>query len=105
MAQDVLFRYPEFCAAGCFVFSRQSLTLIFILATFYSSAWAAGDWAVLHETGSGNTCVLQSKPAPVYDGYQESIATLVVYPKSLYVVPKSVFDSSFGDLGMQMIEG
>lgn len=74
MAQDVLFRYPEFCAAGCFVLSRQSLTLIFILATFYSSAWAAGDWAVLHETGSGNTCVLQSKPAPVYDGYQESIA-------------------------------
>ena len=101
MAQEVLIRNPGSRTAGCIILSRLSPALIFFLAVS-SNAWAASDWTVLRETGADNTCVLRSKPAAVYDGYQESIATLLISPASLYVISKSVFDPTFADIGMQV---
>jgi hypothetical protein len=59
---------------------------------------AAGEWSVKPEPGKG--CILESSPASLTDGYQNTTARIRVDGKTIWVFSPSVFDASFNDIGI-----
>jgi hypothetical protein len=59
---------------------------------------AAAEWTVKPEPGKG--CILESSPASLSDGYQNTTARIRLDGKALSVTSPSVFDAGFNDIGI-----
>lgn len=61
----------------------------------------AANWEVSPEVRGGTrSCALVSAPQPVFDGYQQVQAQIVVNERTVVVRSKSVLDPGFADIGM-----
>jgi len=63
---------------------------------------AAADWAV--RPGTDSTCILESSPESLSDGYQTTTARIRLDGKRVSVTSPSVFDSGFNDIGIAVDE-
>lgn len=72
-----------------------------LLAAGAVSVAFAANWEVSPETRGGKqTCALVSAKQPVFDGYQQVQAQIVLIGGSVVVRSDSVLDPGFADIGM-----
>jgi hypothetical protein len=63
---------------------------------------AGAEWMVKREPGKG--CLLESPPASLSDGYQNTTVRVRVDGKAVRVSSPSVFDAGFSDIGIAVDE-
>jgi hypothetical protein len=76
----------------------RAVTAVLLLAA--SPATAAAEWTLK----SGTSCVLESSPASLPDGYQTTTARVSVDAKTVSVSTLSVLDPGFKDIGIAVDE-
>jgi hypothetical protein len=73
-----------------------------MLAAVAAAPATAADWAV--RPGTESTCILESPPESLSDGYQTTTARIRLDGKKVTVSSPSVFDPGFNDIGIAVDE-
>jgi hypothetical protein len=75
-----------------------ALAVVLVAGAARAEAWTVR--AVARTGGPGTTCVLESAPASISDGYQTTTAQVVVDQEGVTVTSASVLDPSFDDIAI-----
>lgn len=79
------------------------MTRTLVLGTvllLFTTGLALANWRVDPEAGQG--CVMVSNDYAVHDGYQDTVARILVDRSTVRVWSRSILDPGFGDLGIQV---
>lgn len=77
-------------------------TAVVIVVVLLSANRSAGAEWIVKTGGAGSRCVVESGPQPVFDGYQNTTATVAVDQSSVTVRSPSVLDATGSEIGLQV---